>query len=128
MFPFPKGLSPNLKPENYSNPASSKIAAAAMHLNEYRENWLNPPEWTNRVPEAVAGYPDRVLPKKGFETELSKRTLTNLYNANPNWLIHAQAMLDIGVAEAYGWNDYTPVMSDDEIIRRLLALNLERTK
>jgi hypothetical protein len=25
-----------------------------------------------------------------------------------------------------GWTDYTPEMSDDEILRRLLALNLER--
>jgi len=30
------------------------------------------------------------------------------------------------VAKAYGWNDYTPEMPDEEILRRLLALNLER--
>ena len=27
-------------------------------------------------------------------------------------------------AKAYGWNDYTPEMPDEEILRRLLALNL----
>jgi hypothetical protein len=32
------------------------------------------------------------------------------------------------VAEAYGWTDYTPQWSDEEILRRLLALNLERAK
>jgi hypothetical protein len=26
-----------------------------------------------------------------------------------------------------GWTDYTPAMADEEILRRLLALNLERT-
>ena len=29
---------------------------------------------------------------------------------------------------AYGWADYTPEMPDDEILRRLLALNLERSR
>jgi hypothetical protein len=27
----------------------------------------------------------------------------------------------------YGWADYTPKTSDEEILRRLLALNLERS-
>jgi hypothetical protein len=30
------------------------------------------------------------------------------------------------VAAAYGWTDYTPAMPDAEILRRLLAPNLER--
>jgi hypothetical protein len=34
--------------------------------------------------------------------------------------------LDRAVAAAYGWTDYTPELSDDELLRRLLALNLER--
>ena len=29
-------------------------------------------------------------------------------------------------AQAYGWSDYTADMSDEEILKRLLALNLER--
>ena len=32
------------------------------------------------------------------------------------------------MAAAYGWTDYTPEMPDDEILRRLLALNLERAR
>jgi len=28
------------------------------------------------------------------------------------------------VATVYGWTDYTPEMPDDEILRRLRALNL----
>ena len=34
--------------------------------------------------------------------------------------------LDAAVARAYGWDDYTPELPDEEILRRLLTLNLER--
>lgn len=87
-----------------------------------RENWLNPPEWTERIPEVVPGYPDRIVAKPGHEAELKKRTLTNLYNQRPAWLDNAHKALDA----AYGWRDYTPDLPDEEILRRLLALNLER--
>ena len=39
----------------------------------------------------------------------------------------AHKTLDAAVAAAYGWVDYTPDMPDEEILRRLLALNLERS-
>lgn len=35
---------------------------------------------------------------------------------------------NVVVAAAYGWSDYTLAMPDDEILKRLLALNLERAK
>ena len=72
-------------------------------------------------------YPDRIVPKLGFEKDLAKRTLTNLYNQRPAWLAQAHEALDAAVAAAYGWADYTPAMADDEILRRLLALNLARS-
>ena len=56
-----------------------------------------------------------------LETE---RTLTNLYNQRPAWLDHAHRVLDEAVATAYGW---PADLSDDEVLRRLLALNRERT-
>jgi len=31
------------------------------------------------------------------------------------------------VAQACGWPDDTPAMADDEVLRRLLALNRQRT-
>jgi len=34
----------------------------------------------------------------------------------------------MAVAAAYGWTNYTPDMPDEEILKRLLALNLERAK
>jgi hypothetical protein len=51
---------------------------------------------------------------------------TNLYNARPAWLDRAHKTLDQAVATTYGWTDYNPEMPDEEILRRLLALNLER--
>jgi len=112
------------------------IARAAKRLNDRRERWLNPPEWTERVPEVIplgmdkSPYPDRILPRANLGAadlaELKKRTLTNLYNQRPAWLADAHAALDAAVAEAYGWADYSPAMTDNEILARLLALNHER--
>lgn len=93
------------------------------------ENWLNPPDLVERVPEVVEGYPDRILPKdEAAARELKKRTLTNLYNARPAWLDHAHRALDEAVAEAYGWGDdyRAGLLTDDEILARLFRLNQER--
>lgn len=148
-FPFPAGLTPAdtthqrtellpsgaLIPANLPEPPrahAAVIAGAAFKLNALRERWLNPPEWAERVPEVVplgmttSPYPDRIVAKPGFEKELAKRTLTNLYNQRPAWLVQAHEALDAAVAAAYGWTDYTPATPDEEILRRLLALNRER--
>ena len=121
-FPFPEGVLSDPDPDARF-PA---IAEAARRLVELRDNWLNPPEWVKWVPEVAPGYPDRRLPvDEKAAQELKKRTLTNLYNQRPAWLVNAHRALDEAVAAAYGW----PVdLSDDEILRRLLALNLERTE
>ncbi len=129
-FPFPEGLTPNLQPADSTNSHAAAIAAAAKRLNELRTNWLNPPEWVDVVPEVVAGYPDRIIAKPEFAKAIKERTLTNLYNARAKgeaqWLSDAHRALDAAVAAAYGWTDYTPAMADEEILRRLLALNLAR--
>jgi hypothetical protein len=149
-FPFPKGLTPAdtaqqkteliasgaLIPADISTSATrtvaEKIATAAKRLNDLREAWLNPPEWTDRVPEVIplgmttSPYPDRILPKPDHEKDLAERTLTKLYNARPAWLDAAHKALDEAVAAAYGWADYTADMPDEEILTRLLTLNLER--
>ncbi len=124
-FPFPAGLEPNRKPADYDNPHAEAIADAAKRLNDLRENWLNPPDLVKRVPEVVPGYPDRIEPVGvAARAELKKRTLTNLYNARPAWLVNAHADLDAAVAAAYGW---PADLSDDEILKRLLELNLARS-
>jgi hypothetical protein len=123
---IPAGLPPTVRAH------AQAIARAAKRLVDLRDAWLNRPEWTERVPEVVplgmaqSPYPDRMAARPGCEKELAKRTLTNLYNQRPAWLAQAHAALDAAVAAAYGWSDYTPAMPDDEILRRLLALNLER--
>ncbi len=141
----------NIKPKQQKSPANqalsaintidlrsaaTAIAQAAHRLDTLRRNWLNPPEWTVRVPEVVplgleaSPYPDRIEPRPDLSEAdakaLQKRTLTNLYNQRPAWLAQAHAQLDAAVAAAYGWADYGADMPDDEILRRLLALNLER--
>jgi len=72
-----------------------------VRLNQLRENWLNPPEWVDVIPEILpsppgrgaggegnansegkpATYPDRIIPKPEFAKAIKARTLTNLYNA-----------------------------------------------
>jgi type II restriction/modification system DNA methylase subunit YeeA len=121
------------------------IATAAKELNDLRENWLNPPEWTTtrvlEFPGASDGPWSRYVVEpdaRGIGTvryprleprdedcvkKLAKRTLTNLYNERPTWLANAHAKLDATVAAAYSF----PVdLSDEQILERLLALNLER--
>ncbi len=128
-FPFPEGLTPNIPAADYADvPRAQAIAAAAAELNRLRENWLNPADLVVRQPEVVPGYPDRILPvDEEAAKELKKRTLTNLYNARPQWLASAHAALDAAVADAYGWGaDWAAGMSDDDILARLFALNQAR--
>jgi type II restriction/modification system DNA methylase subunit YeeA len=131
-FPFPEGLTPNIPAANYAaDPRATKIAAAAARLNELRENWLNPADLVKRVPEVVAGYPDRILPvNEAASMELKNRTLTKLYNVRPAWLDNAHKALDEAVAEAYGWGDdwRAGILTEDEILARLFKLNQERSK
>ena len=98
-FPWPPGKEPQ------DDPRVKAIAEAARELVTLRDNWLNP-----------AG---------ASEAELKKRTLTNLYNQRPTWLDLAHRKLDEAVFAAYGW---PAGLTDNEILERLLALNLERAK
>ncbi|MCU0784339.1 MAG: class I SAM-dependent DNA methyltransferase [Verrucomicrobia bacterium] len=146
------------------------IAAAAKELNELRERWLNPPEWTRteylEFPASVDGpwaryidpntvrevgrvtpctpssesnerraedcppylvgtvrYPRLVPQDADCAAKLKKRTLTNLYNERPAWLDLAHKKLDAAAAAAYGW---PADLSDEQILEKLLALNLAR--
>ncbi len=96
-FPWPPGTEPA------GDPRVEAIAEAARDLVAKRDAWLNP--------------------EGASEAELAKRTQTRLYNERPTWLRLAHERLDRAVLDAYGWpHDLT----DEQILERLLALNLER--
>ena len=77
------------------------------------------------VEEPVPGYPRRPVPHdEAAEKALKKRTLTNLYNARPQWLDDAHAALDAAVAAAYGWPSDR---SEDSALQELLFMNRQRT-
>ena len=121
-FPFPPCLTPNIPASDYAaDPRAVAVALETQRLVELRDRWLNPPEWVEWVDEPVSGYPKRSVPRdEDAAKALKKRTLTNLYNARPQWLADAHAALDAAVAAAYGWS---ADISDDEVLRKLLALN-----
>ena len=123
-FPFPPGLMPNVPASNYAaDPRAVAIALEARRLVELRDRWLNPPEWVEWVDEPVSGYPKRPVPRDEDAAKvLKKRTLTNLYNARPQWLADVHASLNAAVAAAYGWPDD---ISDDDALQELLRLNRE---
>ena len=129
-FPFPEGLTPDIPAADYAtDPRVIAVATAARRLNELRENWLNPADLVQRVPEAVPGFPDRLLSvDETAAAILKERTLTKLYNARPAWLDHAHRDLDAAVASAYGWSDWNAdqPLADAVILERLFKLNQER--
>ena len=122
-FPFPEGLSPDIPAANYSNDSrATAIAEAARRLVELRERWLNPPEWVAWTDEPAPGYPKRpVACDEAAAKGLKARTLTNLYNACPQWLADAHSALDGAVAAAYGWD---MGIGEEDALRELLTRNL----
>lgn len=121
------------------------IGEAAAELDRLRRAWLNPPEWTQEevleFPGSVDGpwkrfvhepdargigtvrWPRIVARDAKCAAKLARRTLTNLYNERPTWLDLAHKRLDEAVFAAYGW---PPDLTDEQILERLLTLNLER--
>jgi hypothetical protein len=127
-------------------PDSRNNSSAQPADKELRTDWLDPPEWTKtETPEfpgsadgfwkryvtdvdqkrgiGTVRYPRTVAKDTASAEKLKKRTLTNLYNESPAWLKAAHTRLDAAVFAAYGW----PVdISGDDLLARLLALNLSR--
>ncbi|MBN1453939.1 MAG: class I SAM-dependent DNA methyltransferase [Anaerolineales bacterium] len=127
-FPWPPGAEP------LGDPRVRAIAGAAQELVEQRERWLGPdplpgppPKTTTQTLNADSASTSSYLGEGGRRPGGGgpKRTLTNLYNARPTWLELAHKKLDEAVFAAYGWPSD---LSDEEILERLLALNLERAK
>lgn len=106
-FPFP--WPPGTEPSESESPIVKAIADAARSLVTLRDNWLNP--------KPAPGEPP--IP----ESDLKKRTLTNLYNERPTWLSNAHRALDEAVFTAYGWPSN---LTTQQILSNLLALNHQR--
>ena len=125
-FPFPPGLTPDIPTADYAaDPRAMAVALEARRLVALRDRWLNPPEWVEWVDEPVPGYPKRPVPRdEDAAMALKKRTLTNLYNARPQWLANAHEALDAAVAAAYGWS---ADITDDDVLQKLLAMNMDST-
>lgn len=113
-FPWPPGREPQ------GDPRVGAIAQAAKELVEMREWWLSPHPTSPKLGEAQLNLGEVAEGQRG-----SARTLTNLYNQRPTWLDLARKKLDAAVLSAYGWPQD---LSDEEILERLLALNLERAR
>lgn len=124
-FPFPDGLTPNIPAKRYATDSRAvAISGAAKRLDGLRNAWLNPADLVCTEPEVVPGYPDRILPKNTVAAAtLRERTLTNLYNQRPQWLVDAHRDLDAAVAAAYGW---AANISEEDALANLLELNLSR--
>jgi hypothetical protein len=133
-FPFP--WAPGQEPKK--DLRVQAISQAAKELVEQRDRWLapsvpptaetSPPKTITESPQDDSEFESSYLgevPAKRAEGVGSKRTLTNLYNQRPTWLELAHKRLDEAVFAAYGWKSD---LSDEEILEKLLALNLERSK
>ena len=92
-FPFPRPTAQQ----------RSSIAEAAWELDRLRRGWLDPAGWS--------------------ESRKKARTLTNLYNEKPQWLLDIHARLDAAVLAAYGWS---ADLAAHDLVGQLLALNLAR--
>ena len=124
-FPFPWPLdTPDAKLTVAQRKHRDAIATASEALDTARQRWLNPPEFVKEGQPLARGFPAPLRPRNAaMGKKLQKRTLTALYNARPSWLAEAHAALDRTVLAAYDW---PAALSDDEVLAKLLALNLKR--
>lgn len=141
-FPWPPGGEEEKGGEGEGEKGAlvADIARWARALVDWRDAWLNPPP------------PAKGTLDVAWERLIKARTLTNLYNGLVYWREHKgpafdraafdketrksvspaeiqelddiHHALDAAVLRAYGWPED---LSDEAILERLLALNLERS-
>jgi type II restriction/modification system DNA methylase subunit YeeA len=136
-FPFPPLADDVLQEASEAGALKlrARIAAAAHHLDELRQNWL-----ALKLGDGSPATTGRAL---------KPRTLTSLYNERPTWLELAHLELDRAVLAAYGWpaawaeglrprRDAKGKVNPDlgvedaavekDVLRRLLKINFSRTE
>jgi hypothetical protein len=84
------------------------------------------PQPTEQQREAIAAAARALheVRQSGLDND-PRLTLTALCNKRPTWLADLHRALDEAVFAAYGWD---PAIGDEELLERLLALNLERAE
>ncbi len=143
-FPFP--WSPGK--EDTASPAYAAISAAAKQLHEERETWLNPPDLI------ALGADSKALKERTLTNLYNALVAHRAGKPNGEKLVkpardfaprlaHLHDALDAAVLAAYSWDDLIPPSlytergtggevvlrtpdGDEELLRRLLALNLQR--
>lgn len=135
-YPFP--WPPGQEPTEADDPHVFAIAAAARQLDQFRTAWLNPPaeDIGITIPSHVVNnltltnlYNALSLYRSAFKGKLQdrvrwvKETKGIISLAQIDELDHIHTTLDRAVLDAYGW---PRTLTDEQILERLLALNLER--
>jgi hypothetical protein len=139
-FPFP--WPPSQEPREAEDPRVAAIAQWARALVAWRDAWLNPPRegmyaglgaaydkmvksrTLTNLYNGLVYYRETVKAGKIFDrAEFDKVTRKSVTRADIQQLDDIHTALDTAVLNAYGWpHDLT----DEQILERLLALNLER--
>jgi hypothetical protein len=141
-FPWPPGK------ESFDDPRVTAIAAAAKALDDFRNNWLNPKDTLLQGSKALQKrtltnlynclslYREQIKGKRR-SAEAWKAALHELFRSDKlaveailsldevETLDEIHTALDHAVLDAYGWQHS---LIDEQILERLLALNLERAK
>ncbi len=111
-FPFPSSLLGS--EEQPRSKELNDVRDATQRLVELRSRWLHP---SDAWPSEETRSPSAPMAEGGD----GARTLTNLYNVRPTWLVNAHRDLDAAVARLYG---LATDVADDALLRELLALNV----
>lgn len=132
-FPFP--FPPNAEP--VGDPRIAAIAAAASALHAERDAWLNPvglgeavlrARTLTKLYNAIYAYRVHLAAPKGQSAYLPSDD-NDPKKIAPR-MVELHAALDRAVLQAYGWADLADQLrteaGDEELLRRLLALNLAR--
>jgi hypothetical protein len=144
-FPFP--WPPGREPTEAEDPRVAAIAHWARELVAWRDAWLNPPPPPSNVIDVayqrllkdrtltnlyngLVYYRETARQGKFFDpAEFAKVTRNSITRDEIIELDDIHLALDAAVAQAYGWDDayaWPHTLTNDEILERLLTLNLER--
>ncbi len=139
-FPFP--WPPGQEPAESDEARVAEIAHWARALHTWRDAWLNPPpppgnaidvtynkmvqnRTLTNLYNGLVYYRETVKAGGGLfqQSEFNKVTRGSVSRAEIQELDDMHTALDNAVLDAYGWPHH---LTDEEILERLLALNLQR--